>query len=625
MKKIVVIFTYISFLFTLSCDYLDVVPEGQATLDDLFKSEKECEKFVYYIYHNIPTHGNWSWLPDQFAGGDLITASKGTTRWFTYKSMLYGEENANLTYFGMWSTESSDPTGRTNYEIFKGIRYAYILLNKISDVPNISIENYNQWRGEAYWLIAYYHQILLDFYGPVPIQTAEVSLNASEEEMYPVRSPYDDCVQFISDTWDKAAELLPAKRNDNQLGRATSVSALAYKARLLLTAASPQFNGNSKDYADFKNPDGTALMPLAYNREKWEKARLAAHKAIELAEQNGYYLYRNPSSTPLSEFEQGVKNYHDAFCETIWNENEFLFSGASQDGPKNIMRNSAPRVSLPYSTDGFRNQITPTFYALKMYYTKNGLPLDIDPLTKSTDLYQVAPGDSTALFNRNREPRFYASVGFDRGEYDINGETVVLKMRGGETHGSTLNTSHEYQSCTGYLNKKFVHKQLSYNPTDKSITYRKIVFPYIRLAELYLSYAEADFEFNGNLSSQSLVYLNEVRNRCGLPKFEDSWAIVGGIPSENKLREVIRQERTIELLSESRLYHDTRRWGIAQDVIMEAQEAWNLDGKTLDSFYTIKTMPEYGIRNFVHPKSIWLAIPLEQLNVNYNLVQNPGY
>lgn len=154
-------------------------------------------------------------------------------------------------------------------------------------------------------------------------------------------------------------------------------------------------------------------------------------------------------------------------------------------------------------------------------------------------MYSVAEGDSTSLLHRNREARFYANVGYDRGEYDINGETQILYLRGGELHGSTLNTSNEYQSCTGYLNKRYIHKELLYDETSNSITYREEVYPYIRLAELYLSYAEADFEYNGSLSSESLSYINKVRARCALPIFEDSWALVGGIPTGDKLREII--------------------------------------------------------------------------------------
>ena len=103
-----------------------------------------------------------------------------------------------------------------------------------------------------------------------------------------------------------------------------------------------------------------------------------------------------------------------------------------------------------------------------MYYTKNGLPLDVDPLTKDEDLYSVAPGDNTARLHRNREPRFYASIGFDRGTFEVDDKILTLQLRGGELHGSTLKETDEYQSCTGYLCQKWIHKSSTYNQSKNS-------------------------------------------------------------------------------------------------------------------------------------------------------------
>ena len=142
---------------------------------------------------------------------------------------------------------------------------------------------------------------------------------------------------------------------------------------------------------------------------------------------------------------------------------------------------------------------------------------------------------------------------------------------------------------------------------------------------MYLSYAEADFEYNGSLSALSLTYLNKVRNRSGLPNFEDSWALAGGIPTGEKLREVLHDERSIEFAMEGRRFHDIRRWKIAETEMMRTQKAWNLAGTTAEEFYQLTDMKEGGTRNFVAPKNYWLAIPLDQIQVNPNLVQNPGY
>ena len=124
----------------------------------------------------------------------------------------------------------------------------------------------------------------------------------------------------------------------------------------------------------------------------------------------------------------------------------------------------------------------------------------------------------------------------------------------------------------------------------------------------------------------SLEYLNRVRKRCGLPRFQDSWALVGGIPSGSELRKVLHQERSIEFLFEGRRFHDLRRWKEAPEVMNKEPRSWNRDGKTQEDFYQVIPANQGGrVRVFEAPKSYWLAIPLNQINKNPQLVQNPGY
>ncbi len=127
--------------------------------------------------------------------------------------------------------------------------------------------------------------------------------------------------------------------------------------------------------------------------------------------------------------------------------------------------------------------------------------------------------------------------------------------------------------------------------------------PYIRLAELYLSYAEADFEYNGSLSDASLNYLNLVRRRSGLPDFKDSWALVGRHSlGQRTAQGALHQERSIELLMEGMRYHDLRRWKEAGEAMSRRPKAWNLDGRTAADFYRVSTMKESGVRTFESPR-----------------------
>lgn len=632
MKKIISILLFACAGALAACDFLDVVPEGQATQEDIFKTSKEARKYLNTLYTYAPNIAAYRYMPDFCAGDDIITATNGQTRYFPYKSMLYNEENASQTYYGLWDATTSSPSGRTNYDMYKGIRYCYIMIDNIDAVPGISPSVADEFKGEAYFLIAYYHWVLLTHYGPVILVRGQLDMGLPEEQVYVARSPFDECVTFIAETYDRAADLLHGypTRPDADLGRATSVAAKAMKARLLLYAASPLCNGNTEFYARFRNNDGTPLMSQTYNPEKWKWALDACQEAITLAEDNGHRLYESPNATAAATAaERGEINYHDCFVEPLWNTTEYLWAMGDQTGIGHLQRYGGARLKLPYSTDGFCINIVPTFECVEMYYTHNGLPWDRDPETMHIDPYAYNAEKETVNLHVYKEPRFYASVGYDRGTYRFNGGKMTIKAHKGEPQGFTGSYDNEYQSYNGYFCQKWVNEQskmtLNSSGNYSVSTYMSYVFPYMRIAELYLSYAEADFEYDGTLSDYGYECLNKIRSRCGLPTFQESWSRAGGIPSGQKLRDIIRRERSIEFLMEGRRFHDIRRWKIAEECLRPIPKAWNIEGDTPEKFYKLVDMKENDTRIFTTPKHYWLAIPNSQLNINGQLVQNPGY
>ena len=627
MKNILITLSFL--LLLTSCEYLDVVPEGKATQDDIWKTTQQAEKYRYYMRTYMPNLIGYDWSPDQFAGDDMITGGVGTTYWFSSKSLIYGEENANVTYFGRWAPYST--SGGTNYDIYRGIRYAFYLLDNVYKVPAISPENAARYAGEAWYLIGYYHQLLLEYYGPIILVKRYIPNDAPDSEIFVPRSPYDECVKYIAECYDKAAELLPETVIDTELGLPTRMSALSYKARLLLYAASPLVNGNS-DYVGFDNHDGTPLMNTTYDPEKWKKAMEAAAEAISVAEKfnselgrQNFMLYTSADSS-LPNDERGRRNYRDAFTKEHWNGLEFIEAKGDRGGCQTLQQLMGPRPIANNMSLGWKTTSVPTMEAVEMYYTKNGLPWEDDPETKDIDPYAYNAEAGTVNLHLYKEPRFYASVGYDRGTYEIDGKEITLYLRGGELHGSTLKETDEYQSCTGYLCQKRIPKASTYSIPSNSFSFYYYAYPYLRLPELYLSYAEADFEYNGSLSTQSLEYINLVRKRCGLPTFQASWALAGGIPTGQKLRKVLHQERSIEFLFEGRRFHDLRRWKEAPEVMNKQPRSWNRDGKTAEEFYQVIEANQGGrVRIFESPKSYWMAVPMSEINKNPNLVQNPGY
>lgn len=255
-------------LMMASCDFLDVVPQGTATVDDIYRTQYQAEGMVLSCYANIPNYFHPQQFPDFTGGNEIITSKGGTTRWFHFRSLVYGEESPTTTYYSLWSnTAKSYPQGAVKKAVWESIRNCYNVLNNLDRVSDITPENLSWWKGEALFLIGYYHQIMLEYYGPIVIIDKEIPMESSPAEMMTSRSPYDTCVDFIANKYSEAARLLPGVWDSSKRNRATSSAALAFKARLLLYAASPLVNGNSEFYSDFKNPDGTFLINQTHIRK----------------------------------------------------------------------------------------------------------------------------------------------------------------------------------------------------------------------------------------------------------------------------------------------------------------------------------------------------------------------
>ena len=619
-----------------SCDFLDVIPSGKATEDDLFKTHIQADNFAASLYYYMPNRLHFQSSMEMCGGGDIVSSFYGSVYYFIWKSLVYDNlETPSNTYLRMWSTTCDLASGGETYNVWGGIRNAYLLLENADGVADATEEQNNRWKGEAYWNIAYMHQTLLEYYGPTVIVDHYVGL---QEDINYERSTYLECVQFISDMYDKAAEYLPAKQPSQYLGRATKTTAKALKARVWMAAASPLINGNSEWYGpDFAKSDGTPLIPQTYDKELWKKAMEAAEEAIKQGEADGFTLYAPSKST--EDFDRGYENYRSAFlgqnAASFFNDTEHLFVFANQSTVSYNIKNMAPRMLPSYNNQGWRGYFVPTWEAVQCFLSKNGLPIHMDPETKAasedpTQLVEAPgfPGEQTSILHVNREPRFYASVGYDRGSYDLDNSTFMLKCRRGEPQQWDGNTGNEYQTCTGYYIKKWIDKANYWNKDANSFTYHKFAYPYIRMAEPYMDYVEAYVQYYGKIDGQALIYLNKVRNRAGLPNFEDAWknnSTIKTIPEGKVLLDAILRERLSEFAFEGRWHHDLRRYKAVHELLDHKTISWNLAGTTAKDFYQLTEAHENQIRTFQAPKNYWLAIPQEQLTVNPKLIQNPGY
>ncbi|WP_116127216.1 RagB/SusD family nutrient uptake outer membrane protein [Lewinella sp. IMCC34183] len=635
--KLLVVLPVLLVLASCEKTLLDVVPDNVATLDRAFSLRNEAEKYLFTCYSYLPENGNPEFNIAMLSGDEIwIPPQDASFNSFGF-DIARGLQRDFDTYLDAWEGRYQGGGPGDRYPMWDGIRHCNIFLENISDegkVPDLSAAERLRWIAEVKFLKAYYHYYLMRMYGPVPIMDRAIPVDAPEEELLVSRQPVDEVVEYVVGLLDEAFENLPQVITENQteLGRINKSIAAAVKAEVLLTAASPLFNGNT-DFAGFRTPEGTPFFNQTVQPEKWQRAAEAALAAIETAEASGHGLYTfNAGAFDISDTTRTKLSVSQALTdrtseEVIWRN--------TQSTTDYLQRLAGWPIRAEHGHGDGRKSLSPPLEMAKLFYTKNGVPItedktldfsDIDKLriADEDDRYLIAEGFRTARLNFDREPRFYANLGFD-------GAIVYLESSGANETQYTIRAKFSdfagssdvfNYNVTGYYLKKLVDYRYNYTTF---MTIRNYAWPEIRLAELYLAYAEALNEWQGP-TDEVLAYLDPIRERAGLDGVQASWDNYSVNPlkytTKEGMREIIRQERKIELAFEAKRYWDIRRWKEATREFNEPIQGWNVFGDDDDSYYQIVTLFQ---QRFSAPRDYFWPLSEGTRLQNPNLVQNPGW
>ena len=269
--------------------------------------------------------------------------------------------------------------------------------------------------------------------------------------------------------------------------------------------------------------------------------------------------------------------------------------------------------------------------AFTLTVTQTSSYFEISTAGVADQLY-IHRGSKTANLHFHREPRFYAWIGFDtgvwygQGKYDDSnpGDLFYVQGRKGQLHGAI---GPDFGPVTGYIPKKYIHFENVQNPGLDNYSVNVYPWPVIRLADLFLLYAEAlnEAEDTETNREKAMVYIDKVRSRAGLKGVEESWTNYsrnpGKFQSQVGLREIIHQERLIELAFEGHRFWDLRRWKEAIDAYRTPIESWDLEQREPQFYYRKKVVMNqvFGLKDYFWP------ISNANLRVNPNLEQNIGW
>lgn len=635
-NSITKIFLILFVVSTIGCsDYLDVVPNDVPRIEHAFSNRETTERFLFSCYSFLPNIIHMWEYPSYFNSLDEFDVSGFALSNFQTTApgkISHGGQNSENPLQNYWSG------GNSGRNLFLAIRQCNIFLEEIHNPRDIEEQERKRWIGEVTFLKAYYHFFLLQLYGPIPLIKENIPLSVPPEDTWVFREPVDECVDYIVELLDEASLDLPLNI-DNPIeedGRITRPIAMAVKAKVLALAASPLFNGNP-DYANWIDSRNKQLVSSTYSKDKWVEAANAAKSAIEACHEAGLELYKYDKMSMAN-----TSAMNDSLVKLMHVRN-----GLTERWNKGIVWSDTriigdlQALSIPIMKAVDIGKITPRFYAsfdmAELFYTNKGIPITEDPdwnydarfqLRVSTPEAQngtyIPINEITAALHFDREPRFYANLGFDRGYFELSnltsdrGKTFTpfLKARKGDISN--------YEDPASYYIKKLVAYESGSNTAGGYIL-NHYIFPVIRLADLYLLYSEALNEMYDTPNDEVYYWIDQVRAITGLKGVVEAWqeSLYPNRPSDkNEMRKIIHQERMIELAFEGQRFWDVRRWKRINEFWTLPGRNWNNDGRTAEDYYTVVQIRE---PRKVSAKDYLWPISLNDLRINRNLVQTWGW
>lgn len=397
-----------------------------------------------------------------------------------------------------------------------------------------------------------------------------------EDKIPAVRNSYKECVDYIVSECDAAAAVLPLVRIREDYGRASGGAAMALKARVLLYAASPLFNGGGINKADAATcyPDNVP--------ERW---KLAADAAAAVMSTAAYSLNEDNTTAP-------GYGFYKVF--TLRVNTEYIL--AKMQGGNRELESAWQPPSRNGAQGGFPYQ---------------GF-VDAFGMANGKAITDPSSGYDPANPYSNRDPRLAYSVIRDQTPLIQNTglKEPVNIFLGPDGKGVSQDAVHA-GTPTGYYTNKMLDENIAANFIHGS----QRCFPLMRYAEVLLNYAEAQNEYAGPVAEvYNAVAL--VRKRAGLSPYE----LPAGL-SKEQMREAIHAERRVELAFEGHRFWDVRRWKIAAQTENKQMTGMEVRRNGANVTYTIFNVRKHNFRDAMY---LW-AIPQGETAKSPELKQNPSW
>ena len=613
-----------------SCtDYLDKSPDSDISATDAYKDFQNFQGFTEELYNCIPYFSKGYWTNSWNWGEDEIM-NVGIDYHMVYK-VDQGDFWGWQSEYDGWKCGWMDGGEKGNFvpnddkrftkmSLWKGawyaIRKANIGLQNLDLMTDATQEEKNLIKGQLLFFRGWFYFELMQYFGGLPYFTEPLS---ATQEFNAPRLSYQETADLAAKDLEEAAQLLPMDWDKTKVGantygknqiRITKAAALGFLGKNYLWAGSPLMNKESQG------------LPT-YNAEYCKKAAEVLGDLLTQVESGNTQYGLLPWDEVSNNFYTIEQNGHIPGSSKDGSVTEALMLGPDYGWDDSNWGQSKQYGSSLISESGVTS--LPTANYVNYYGMADGLPLD-DPESGFDETHPW----------KNRDPRFYKDIVYD-GERvvskDLTGSNASFQYADLQTDGKFRDVTNG--SRTGYLLYKFI--DMSCNKFDQGNTWShhfNLHLPWMRLAEVYLLYAEAVTEGYGspaakssNCSLTAIDAVNKIRERAGVADVNAKFT-----GDKEKFMGELRRERAVELAFEGHRFNDLRRWLLLDKYpynIKTSQEflrVGDIDPEKDSKDEQVSGWKEKQIlkRDFSE-KHYWLPLKKKDCQIYPEFKQNPGW
>ncbi|MDY4249682.1 RagB/SusD family nutrient uptake outer membrane protein [Bacteroides pyogenes] len=569
--------------------FLDKPLSNELNIDSVFNKKIYAEQALAEVYHSLP-----DFLPMQGRMGygvlEILTdladwTKKGAPKFYTGTVDGTSVFLEHLPY-------RLDVDGRTvGVGPVYGIRRAYVYLENVDRVHDMTTEEKAVGKAEAKVLIAYHYTQMLRYYGGMP--WIDHAYKASDDMKMP-RMTVQETVDKIVSLLDEAASVLPWEVDAAEDGRVTAAAALALKSRVLQFAASPLFNAD-KPYMEGEAAARHFVWYGGYSADRWEKALNAGQEFLKKNKEHADAYRLVNTGNPREDFVAGYFERNNK--ETLISSRRFT----------TYMTGKTPFAQIRYGV------ASPTLTYVDMFQMNDGTEFD----------WNNKNHKDFPFFDNNGKPRrdirLYETVAVNQDKFKGSQKVEIYVGAKQAPYNSGK------MSYNGFAMRKFIR-----NFNDE-VNGKFYTCPLLRLPEVYLNIAEAMNELGkasiADASGRTAYdYVNLIRKRAGMPSITSA-----SVPPGETLREAILRERAVEFGYEEVRYFDLIRWKrsdvftkqLSRLIIKKAPE--NPDKFSYEISTEMAETRQYAKPDKWDNKYFLLPLPVNEINKKYGLIQNPGW